>query len=47
MEKLVNLYYQEWLKTNDPYTSEIDFKDLISEFGNFSFNIVTNEWILI
>lgn len=47
MEKLINLYYQEWLKTNDPYTSDIDFKDLIMEFGNFSLNINTNEWILI
>jgi len=47
MEKLVNLYYKQWLLTTDPYTSEIDFKDLISEFGSFTLNINTNEWILI
>lgn len=47
MEKLVNLYYKQWLLTNDPYTSDIDFKELISDFGNFTLNINTNEWILI
>ena len=45
MIKLVNMFYQQWLLTNDPYIE--DFESLISEFGNFGWNEGTQEWILI
>ena len=45
--KAVNLFYREWLKTNDPY--EEDFESILEiEFPDYKFSLISasNEWLL-
>lgn len=45
VEDIVNAYYQQWLLTNDPYTSDVDFKDLVNV--DMTLDINSNRWLLL
>jgi hypothetical protein len=48
IEIAVNLYYKEWIKTNDNYEAMPDFEMLLEEaFKNYKFTQLNGEWKII
>lgn len=44
--KDVNLWYKEWLKTNDPFKDDFE-AILVNEFPDLKFSQSGDEWIFI
>jgi hypothetical protein len=48
MIQIVNAYYKEWLKTNDPYTADEDFMDILERLcPDIKFSLTNNNEIII
>jgi hypothetical protein len=46
--RAINLWYKEWLKTNEPYEAMPDFEMLLEQkFPNLKFSLSGDEWIFI
>lgn len=44
----INLWYNEWLKTNDPFEAMPDFEMLLEQqFPEIKFSLANGEWIFI